>query len=131
MKRVLFLFGMALFAWLQSNAQTVNVEVAGIRNDNGNIMVMAQSKNVAKGDTCSMKTIYAKAKAAKNSVMIQLNGVKTKDIILSVFHDENNNYQLDMDDQHRPVEGFARGSYHVNPITPTAIKIKLYYPVTE
>ena len=46
--------------------------------------------------------------------------------MLSVFHDENSNWELDMDEQKRPLEGVAQSYYQFEP-GKTGCKMTLYY----
>ena len=78
---------------LALNAQKVQVEVSGVRNDKGNILIMAQNKSNA-------KPIYASSKAVKGKVFISMNNFNKESYDFSIFHDENSNMQLDMNEQH-------------------------------
>jgi uncharacterized protein (DUF2141 family) len=110
---------------LALNAQKVQVEVSGIRNDKGNILIMAQNKSNA-------KPIYALSKAVKGKLFIEMNNFNKESYDFSVFHDENSNMQLDMNEQHTPIEGYARKSATIsNQDSTTVVKMKLYYPVAE
>jgi uncharacterized protein (DUF2141 family) len=131
-RRVVILAFFAVCVVMSIKAQSVKIEVSGIRSDKGNIMLMAQGKNSVSGDTKEqIKPVYKMVKATKGIAVIEFKDFSMKEFDLSVFHDENNNYQLDMDEQHKPIEGFIRRHCRLEKDSAEVIKMKLYYPVTE
>ena len=105
-------------------AQEVKVEVRGIRSAKGNIMVMAQPD----ADT---KPVYAMVKAVKDTVSVVLKDVPWKDFQVSLYHDENGNWELDKNSQGMPIEGYAREKFKKAQDASATVKVKLYYPVGE
>lgn len=105
-------------------AQEVKVEVRGIRNTKGNIMVMAQANSES-------KPVYAMTAAVKDTVTVILKDVAWKEFLVSLFHDENGNWELDKNEQGIPVEGYAREKFKKEQEAPSAVKVKLYYPVKD
>lgn len=105
-------------------AQDVKVEIRGIRSTKGNIMVMAQKD-------AESKPVYAMAVAVKDTVTVILKDVPWEQFQVSLFHDENGNWELDMNEQGIPVEGYAREKCKKEPDAPATVKVKLYYPVKD
>ena len=97
----------------------IKVEVKGIRGETGNVLVMAQQKD-------NDQPVYGMAKACKGHVVVTLENVPWDSCIISVFHDENGDWKMNMDEKGLPLEGFARSSYTYNPDKPVC-KLKLYY----
>ena len=85
--------------------------------------VMAQSGK----DT---KPVYGMAKSEKGKVTIRLENVDWEKFDLSVFHDENENWQMDMLEGKGPAEGYVLKSCEVKDEEAT-FKLKLYYPVNQ
>ena len=89
MRRVLFILSLFMLVCGCIEARTIIVEIGNIRGNHGNILVMAQSGK----DT---KPVYGMAKSEKGKVTIRLENVDWEKFDLSVFHDENENWQMDM-----------------------------------
>lgn len=125
MKRVTFISIVVTILFGSSNlfARTILVKISNIRNDKGNVLVMAQ---VGK----DIQPIYGKAEAKNGEVTIKLENVDWEQFDISVFHDENNNIQMDMTEDKRPAEGYAMKSCKPQQEEET-VKLKLYYPVNE
>ena len=87
MRRVLFILSLFMLVCGYIEARTIIVEIGNIRGNHGNILVMAQSGK----DT---KPVYGMAKSEKGKVTIRLENVDWEKFDLSVFHDENENWQL-------------------------------------
>lgn len=47
------------------------------------------------------------------------------------FHDENGNWELDMNEQGIPVEGYAREKCKKEADASATVKMKMYYPVND
>ena len=86
MRRVLFILSLFMLVCGCIEARTIIVEIGNIRDNHGNILVMAQSGK----DT---KPVYGMAKSEKGKVTIRLENVDWEKFDLSVFHDENENWQ--------------------------------------
>ena len=99
-------------------AEDFSVSVGNIRNNNGNILVMLQADEKS-------KPVYGMAKAQKGEVNVMIKDVSGKEVTISVFHDENENWQMDTNERGMPSEGFARKKYHLK--EGKKCKLKLYY----
>lgn len=124
MKRLLFMALGIICCQAIMFAQDVKVEIRGIRSAKGNIMVMAQKD-------AESKPVYAMAAAVKDTVTVILKDVPWEQFQVSLFHDENGNWELDMNEQGIPVEGYAREKCKKEPDAPATVKVKLYYPVKD
>lgn len=117
----------ALFALIAvcgyMEARTIIVEVRNIRSDKGNVLVMAKAG--ADG-----APVYGMAKPEKGKAIIRLENVSWDKFDLSVFHDENENMQMDLTEEQRPAEGYAQKSCDVKEEEAT-LTLRLYYPVSE
>lgn len=121
MRRTYIITGMLLCLALSLKGQThdVEVKIKGIRSETGNILIMALTDKES-------QPIYGSAKAKRGQVTITLKGLTDEKYMLSVFHDENSNWELDMDEQKRPLEGVAQSYYQFEP-GKTGCKMTLYY----
>lgn len=123
MKQVLLIAGLWLSMSWGAWASTVIVEITQVRNDQGNVLVMAQAGK----DT---EPIYSMAKARKGQLTIRLESVVWEKFDLSIIHDENENWRMDLRDGKGPAEGYALKSC-VTKGEETTIKVRLYYPSNE
>lgn len=123
MKQVLLIAGLWLSMSWGAWARTVIVEITQVRNDQGNVLVMAQAGK----DT---EPIYGMAKAQKGQLTIRLESVVWEKFDLSIIHDENENWRMDLRDGKGPAEGYALKSC-VTKGEETTIKVRLYYPSNE
>lgn len=123
MKQVLLIAGLWLSMSWGAWARTVIVEITQVRNDQGNVLVMAQAGK----DT---EPIYGMAKAQKGQLTIRLESVVWEKFDLSIIHDENENWQMDLREGKGPAEGYALKSC-VTKGEETTIKVRLYYPSNE
>ena len=121
MRRTYIITGMLLCLALSLKGQThdVEVKIKGIRSETGNILIMALTDKES-------QPIYGSAKAKRGQVTITLKGLTNEKYMLSAFHDENSNWELDMDEQKRPLEGVAQSYYQFEP-GKTGCKMTLYY----
>lgn len=121
MRRTYIITGMLLCLALSLKGQThdVEVKIKGIRSETGNILIMALTDKES-------QPIYGSAKAKRGQVTITLKGLTDEKYMLSAFHDENSNWELDMDEQKRPLEGVAQSYYQFEP-GKTGCKMTLYY----
>lgn len=123
MKQVLLIAGLWLSMSWGACARTVIVEITQVRNDQGNVLVMAQAGK----DT---EPIYGMAKAQKGQLTIRLESVVWEKFDLSIIHDENENWRMDLREGKGPAEGYALKSC-VTKGEETTIKVRLYYPSNE
>lgn len=123
MKQVLLIAGLWLSMSWGAWARTVIVEITQVRNDQGNVLVMAQAGK----DT---EPIYGMAKAQKGQLTIRLESVVWEKFDLSIIHDENENWRMDLREGKGPAEGYALKSC-VTKGEETTIKVRLYYPFNE
>ena len=106
-----------------AEARTIIVKVSNIRGENGTILVMAQSGK-------ETKPVYGMAKPEKGEATITLKNVEWEQFDISVFHDENGNYQMDFTEDKKPAEGYAMKKCKTQQEEET-VKLKLYYPANE
>lgn len=121
MKRLWSLFlGVSFVTCVAASEVSVNVtvEVKNIRNNQGNILVMAQIDDHS-------TPVYGWSKITGHTAQVVLKNVGTKECVISVFHDENGNWKLDTDERGIPIEGFARKIY--KPDSHEPFQVKLYY----
>ena len=64
------------------------------------------------------------------NILVMAQSGKWEKFDLSVFHDENENWQMDMLEGKGPAEGYALKSCEVKDEEAT-FKLKLYYPVNQ
>lgn len=124
MKRLLFMALGIIGCQAITFAQEVKVEVRGVRSAKGSIMVMAQVD-------AESKPVYAMAKAAKDTVTVVLKDVPWKEFQISLYHDEDGDWELNMNEQGIPVEGYAREKFKKEQDASSTVKVKMYYPVNE
>lgn len=112
-----------LFVCGYAEARTVIVEVSNVRGEQGKVLVMAQGGK----DT---EPVYGMASPEKGKAVIRLENVNWEKFTISVFHDENENKQMDMTEEKRPMEGYAMKRCEANQDEIT-VRLKLYYPENE
>ena len=94
------------------SAKTLEVTVSDIRNDKGNILVMAKVAG-------QEQPVYGMAAARAGKVVVTLEGIEADAAELSLFHDEDG-----------PAEGYATRKCKL-PAEHNTATLKLYYPATE
>ena len=95
------------------SAKTLEVTVSDIRNDKGNILVMAKVAG-------QEQPVYGMAAAKAGKVVVTLEGIEADAAELSLFHDEDGG----------PAEGYATRKCKL-PAEHNTATLKLYYPATE
>lgn len=105
-----------------AQAKTLEITVDGIRNDRGNILVMAQAAG-------QEKPVYGMAAARKGAVTVTLAGIDAASVEVSLFHDEDGDYRMKTGDR-GPLEGYATRTCKL-PAEKNAAKALLYYPDSE
>lgn len=124
MKRIVVLALLAtVFVCNDLTARTIIVKVSNVRGDKGTVLVMAQAGK-------DNKPVYGMAKPENGEATITLENVEWDEFDLSVFHDENDNKQMDLTDNQKPAEGYAMKSCKPQQKEETC-KLKMYYPVNE
>lgn len=71
------------------SAKTLEVTVSDIRNDKGNILVMAKVAG-------QEQPVYGMAAARAGKVVVTLEGIEADAAELSLFHDEDGDYKMKM-----------------------------------
>lgn len=121
-KHALFLLAAAAtLSATSAAARNLEITVADIRSDRGSILVMATVEGVD-------KPFYAMTAAKAGTVVVSLEGIDADKTDVSLFHDENGNFKMDMGDR-GPIEGYAARKCNL-PETENAVTLKLYYPQT-
>lgn len=123
MRQMLLIAGLWLSMSWGAWARTVIVEITRVRNDQGNVLVMARAGK-------ETKPVYGMAKAQKGKLTIRLESVVWEKFDLSIIHDENENWQMDLLEGKGPAEGYALKSCEARG-EETTIKVRLYYPSKE
>jgi uncharacterized protein (DUF2141 family) len=107
------------------NAQTVKVNITGIRNETGNILIMMQSAT-------QEQPLKNMKNATRDTCSFVFKNIENHRYKISVFHDENDNYQIDKDEKGIPTEGFAIKTIDIDTIMKqnktTEATLKLFYP---
>lgn len=131
MKTITFFLGIAvlaifcqtsLFAQQTGNDSTrlIIIQIENVRNDKGNVLGMAKIPGVT-------EPMFQMVKAAKGAVTLELKGIHAESVEVSIFHDENGNYQLEMGER-GPLEGYVTKKYKLK-AAGNPFNLSLYYPV--
>lgn len=112
----------ATFAAASASARNLEITISDIRSDRGSILVMATAEGVD-------KPFYGRAEARIGSVVVILEGIDAAKAEVSLFHDENGDFKLEMGDR-GPIEGYATCQCKL-PEEQNSVTLKLYYPETE
>lgn len=120
MKKLLTLFALATVA--NASARKLEITVADIRSDRGSILVMATLPG-------EEKPRYAMAQAKTGSVTVTLVGLEADAADVSLFHDENGDFKMDMGER-GPTEGYATRKCKLR-AEENAVTLKLFYPVAK
>jgi uncharacterized protein (DUF2141 family) len=104
------------------SAKTIEITVRGVRSDRGNVLVRAVVAGVD-------EPVQAAVPAAEGEVAVTLEGVEGESAEISLFHDENGNYQLEMGDR-GPTEGYALKKCKLTSET-TSVAVNIFYPVQQ
>lgn len=103
-KRMMLMLTMALCSGtVMAQGLNLTVEVKGIKDDNGKILVVAQSCEDAQQMVYGMIEVSEKGWAT-----CTLENLPSNKVDISLFHDLNGNYKLDMDEQNIPIEPCAK-----------------------
>ena len=114
------LFTLALLTTVSTAAaQSLEITIPNVRSDKGSILVMTVV-------TGAEKPVYGKADAKQGMVVVLLEGIDADTAEVSLFHDENGNFQMDMGDR-GPTEGYATRKCKLQE-EKTGVKMNLFYP---
>ena len=122
MKTLLATLAALVLGTAATTAKTLEITIEDIRSDKGQILVMA---TVAGQE----QPVYGKAEAKKGSVAVTLTGLGADAAEVSLFHDEDGDYQMKSGDR-GPLEGYAARKCKL-PAEKNTAKIHLYYPAAE
>lgn len=113
------LFALATAA---ATAKSLEVKIPNVQSDKGKILVMVQSND-------NEKPAYAMADAKADTVTIRIEGLTAADAVVSVFHDQDGDYQMKMG-SNGPQEGYARTNANL-PEEQNRLTLALQYPEEE
>lgn len=105
-----------------TSAKSLEITVTGVRNDKGNILVMAKIPGVE-------APVYAMSPAAEGDVAVTLNGIDADAVEVSLFHDEDGDYRMKTGER-GPEEGYAARKCKL-PGQQSTARMQLYYPAQE
>lgn len=108
-----------VLATLSATAKTLEITVKDVRNDKGAILVMAKVAG-------QEQPVFGKAAAKAGKVVVTLEGIDADAAEVSLFHDEDGDYQMKTGDR-GPVEGYATKKCKLPQERNTA-SMTLYYP---
>lgn len=100
------------------SAKTLEIKVSNVRNNKGNILVMAHLPG-------SEQPVYQMIKAQEGTVTITLN-LNAETAEISLMHDENSDYKMGQDETGRPTEGYALQKCKL-PQESTSVTLELTY----
>lgn len=100
-------------------AHRLTVRIDNVRNNSGNILLMAVPK--------TGEPAYAMTEAAAGVVTLTIDGMDADTAELSVMHDENGNRDLDRGEQGIPAEGYALKRVRLAG-EKTEVTLRLIYP---
>jgi uncharacterized protein (DUF2141 family) len=123
MKKLVLSAIMAICAMSAAEAQNMKVIVTGIKNNTGKVLIQIQND---KQENVGQQMRDAK----KDSCTFMFQNVGLGNLKISLFHDENMNYNIDKDEQGIPTEGFIIKSVKINGKSEDTVveNLKMYYP---
>ena len=106
---------------IATSKEDITLNIKGINNNDGNILVMASSKSLK-------NPIMKLEKATKDGVEIKIViPDNVEELEFSIMHDENSNYKMDTTEQGVPMEGYALKKININEDS-SEYTIRLTYP---
>lgn len=111
----------ALAAAAAVSAKTLEITVPNVRTAKGAILVMAAVPG-------QEQPVYGKGEAREGTVVLTLE-IPADAAEVSLFHDENGDYKMDMGDR-GPTEGYAAKKCKLAEER-TAVKMNLFYPAAN
>jgi len=94
--------------WLTTSNEdkgTLTIELSGIKNNNGYILVALHDGSSDFPDGEGFKTISVEAE--RGSLQIEIEDVPAGEYAIALMHDENANDEFDMDSNGMPLEGWG------------------------
>lgn len=125
MKKLMLMLAMAAIGSTMA-AQNAHITVKGVKNSQGKVLLMVDCKAPKNGEPA--KPVMAMADAKVGDVTFDMEIPMAESWTVSVFHDENGDYKMDMDADGRPAEGYVRKAFQPEK-DGTSMVLKLYYPV--
>ena len=112
---VLFSF----YAFSQEKVVTLNLEISGLRNNKGNILLQLADSI---GSLVSKKS----EKISGNKCILQFNELKPGKYAIRYFHDENANDTLDTNWMGIPIEGYGFSNNAIAIFGPPSLNKRLF-----
>lgn len=122
MKTLLAMLAALALGSAAATAKTLEITVEDVRNDKGQILVMAAAAG-------QERPICGKADAKKDSVVVTLTGLEADTVEVSLFHDEDGDFKMKTGSR-GPQEGYAARKCKL-PADTNAAKLRLCYPAPE
>jgi uncharacterized protein (DUF2141 family) len=126
-----YLFGAVALAPCLAHAATVRIDVTNVRNDHGHVLVAICSKAEFLSTHCRY---VGAARAEPGEVSVSVPDVVPARYAIQVFHDENDNRQLDRNFLGMPTEGMGfsnNASFHFGPPTYADAEVSVVNPTTN
>lgn len=101
------------------STNSVTIKINNVRRGKGKILAMANVPG-------QKEPVYQMADAREGEVTLELKGISGNSAEISLFHDENGNFKMDMGER-GPVEGYATKKWKFKESAPE-VKVTLYYP---
>lgn len=105
-----------------ATAKTLEITVENVRNDRGNILVMANIPG-------QEKPVFGMASAKEGMVTVRLEGIEGDEALISLFHDEDGDYKMKMGER-GPEEGYAASNCQL-PAPENRTTAELHYPAAD
>lgn len=116
---ILTTMAVSTMSFTAASAKDLTIKVDNVRNEKGKILAMATIPGVK-------EPAYQMVQAKSGEVTLELKNLDTETVEISLFHDENGNFKMDMGER-GPVEGYVtkkcKLKEQINLVTVT-----LYYP---
>lgn len=101
------------------SAKSLTIKVNNVRNEKGKILVMGTISGVK-------EPVYKMVPAKSGEVILELKDLNTDALEISLFHDENGNFKMDMGER-GPVEGYVTKKCKLKEQA-NEMTVTLYYP---
>lgn len=118
--KTLSIIAATLLSVVAATAKELTIKVDNVKNGTGKILLM--------GTVAGVKDpLYTMVEAKEGEVTLKLENLNSEEVEISIFHDENNNFQLDMGNR-GPMEGYVTKKCNLTDEN-TEATMTLYYPV--
>lgn len=107
------------FSGVTISAKELTIKVDNVKNGTGKILLMGIVDGVK-------EPLYTMVDAKHGEVTLKLENLDGEVSEISIFHDENNNFQLDMGNR-VPIEGYVTQKCKLKDEN-TEMKLTIYYP---